>query len=376
MFNPILSLFALTLLGAIEPYTTPSRPDDVVDAVFRDAADSPVSPIIERPDWMKGQREQIRGQSPMYDSPPGSPPLGSTFQPMQPINPFQAGADPVIPYLNDPGPTIISGVNGPQPQRLGFTPLFDGTFILPSKVKSPASGYFGAQEYDVGLRHVSILGPDWIFTNTAQAGTRVWTGPNAPNLPPQVYRFGWDFLLTSPQVNCLTVQFDFNPSINSDLQSALGREAINLDGNITGFVRVSPQFMWVVGAQYWDRVQKIIIPNAGFVWNPTDQLEFRIVFPKSRISYFVGNIGGGAHWLYATGEYHVESYEIQMPGVVGANQIQLSDYRFALGLRSDHATYDKYLEVGYVIDRQAKFLHATPNFDIQNGIMFRFGIRF
>jgi hypothetical protein len=228
----------------------------------------------------------------------------------------------------------------------------------------------------MALRHVSMLGPEWVFTNTAQAGMRVWTGPNSPDLPPQVYRFGWDFMLTSPQHGPWTVQLDFNPSINSDLQSALGREAFNLDGNATAFYRVSPKFMWVLGVQYWDRVQKIIIPNAGFVWNPNDRLEVRLVFPKSRISYFLGNFGNGSHWLYGSGEYHVESYEIQMPGMAGANQVQLSDYRFAIGLRSDHPTYDKFLEVGYVIDRQAKFLHAVPDFDISNGIRASFGIRF
>ena len=134
--------------------------------------------------------------------------------------------------------------------------------------------------------------------------------------------------------------------------------------------------MYVLGVQYWDRVNNIIFPYGGVVWNPNERLELRLLFPKSRISYFVGNFGNGSHWLYATGEYHVESYQISMPGVSGREEIQLTDWRLGVGLRSDHSWYDKYIEIGYVFGRQNIFSGNQPGFDVNNGIMARFGVRF
>ena len=302
-------------------------------------------------------------------------PLMSPYDPNDPFQ-IQAGPDPVLPYVNDPGQTLLSGVNGPQPYRFGFTPVFDGVYIAPAHAKSPGQGNFGIQQYDVALRHVSMLGPDWIFTNTAQFGGRVWNGPNTPNLPGSVYRLGWDFLLNTPQVGGWSAQLDFNPSINSDFNSTLARESLNLDAYGALFYRTSPQWMFVLGVQYWDRVNNIIIPYAGAVWNPNEKLELRMLFPKSRISYFLGTVGDGSHWLYATGEYHVESYQINMPGVSSREQIQLSDWRVGVGLRSDHQWYDKYIEIGYVFGRQNIFLGNTPGFNIDNGWMARFGVRF
>jgi hypothetical protein len=346
-------------------------------AIFGDTDVSPVSRLLERPQWLMSSQKSapvVRGQSPggVYETPPMSAPLGSQY----PSDPFQTGPDPALPYLNDQGPTLLSGINGPQPQRLGFTPMFDATYIVPSTAKKFGAGHLTVQEYDAALRHVSMLGPDWVFTNTLQGGARIWDGPNFPDLPASVYRAGWDFMLSSPQVGPWSAQFDFNPSINTDLHSAPQREAFNFDGNITAFYRMSPQFMVVLGVQYWDRVDKIILPNAGVVWNPNDRLEMRLLFPKSRISYFLGNINNGAHWLYATGEYHVESYQINMPGMTSQEQVQMRDWRFGIGVRSDHQWYDKYVEVGYVIGRQVDFLRSTPSIDIADGIMARVGVRF
>jgi len=319
----------------------------------------------------------IRGQSPStYETPPIMAPSYNTAPPLfggSSRDPFLYG-DPVI---GDPGGgTILSGVNGPQPYRMGFTPKFDYSFLAPASTNAPGVGRFGTNEFNAELSHVQTVGPGWIFTNTPQFGYRNWTGPNAPNLPSSVYRLGWDLTLATPIVGLWSMQIDFNPSLNSDFQSNLARQSLNLDGNAMLFYRASPQWMVVMGVGYWDRVDKIILPYAGVVWNPNDVWEFRLLFPKSRINYFIGNFGGAAHWLYATGEYHVESYQIDQSGVSSHQQIQIQDWRFAVGLRSEHQYYDKFVEVGYVLGRSVEFLQLTPGFNINDTLMLRAGVKF
>ena len=287
-------------------------------------------------------------------------------------DPFLYGPDPV---LGGPGGTTLSGVNGPQPYRLGFTPRFEATYLGRSGTSGPNVGKFQTTNFDVELSHTMPVGPGWALTNTAQGGVRLWEGPTAVDLPGAVYQLGWDFKLATPLAGPWSLQLGFNPSINTDFADSLGREAINLDANAMLFYRASPQLMWVLGAGYWDRVDNILIPYAGAVWNPNDLWEFRLLFPKARASYFLGNIGPAAHWIYATGEYHVESYQIDSPGI-GRNQVQIQDWRVGLGLRSDHGWFDKSLEVGYVFGRQVEFLRATPGFDIKDSFMIRYAVRF
>ena len=386
--NVLLGIVVLFLNGLPDTNASKQERDLELTAIFRDDGPAVAQPLLQ-PRWLKdsSKNQQInqgpvfRGQGPggtsngsKFASPTFTAQAGTPYQPQDPFQ-IQSGPDPVLPYLNEPGPSVLSGINGPQPHRFGFTPIVDAAFIIPSRAKGPGGGQFGVQEYDLALKHVSLLGPDWVFTNTLQAGTRVWTGPATPNLPPEVYRFGWDFLLNSPQYAGWSAQASFNPSLNTDFGGSFGREALNLDANATLLYRVSPEFLLVMGVQYWDRVDNIIIPNAGVVWNPNELLEMRLLFPKSRISYFLGNFGNAAHWLYASGEYHVESYQIHAPGA-SREQIQLSDYRAAIGLRSDHTWYDKFIEVGYVFNRKADFLRSTPGFNINDGVMARIGFRF
>jgi hypothetical protein len=383
--NVLMSVLAISIGALPDPSVVDAENEIGPAAVFREEDSSSLMPAVKRPQWLTSSPSDsliFRGQAPggTYGAPPMTSPLGTPYQPVvpyQPLNPFGAGpVDPVMPYLNQPPPVIISGINGPQPQRFGYTPFFDGNFIAPSNAKSPGNGHLSVQEYDGSLRYVSMLGPDWVMSNTAQGGARLWDGPAKPDLPGSVFRFGWDFLLHSPQYGRWSAQLDFNPSINSDFQATIAREAFNLDGNATAFYTVSPQLMLVMGVQYWDRVNNIVIPNAGVVWNPTDTLEMRLLFPKSRISYFIGNHGNGSHWIYATGEYHTEAYQISVPGGSSHDQIQMTDWRAAVGLRSDHVWYDKYFEVGYVFGRKAEYLNSVPNFNIGDGLMVRFGVRF
>ncbi|MFO1044033.1 MAG: DUF6268 family outer membrane beta-barrel protein [Planctomycetaceae bacterium] len=318
----------------------------------------------------------VRGQNPQtFETPAITPPPASGTMPFYGgdlRDPFLYG-DPVLG--GQPGAPILSGVNGPQPYRFGFTPKMDYTYLAPAGSQSPGQGRFGSNEFNFELAHTQEVGPGWILTNTPQYGIRLWDGPGTPDLPGSVQRIGWDFTLATPIVGLWSMQLDFNPSINTDFSESLGREGVNLDGNAMLFYRASPQWMFVLGVGYWDRVDKIILPYAGAVWNPNDLWELRLLFPKTRISYFLGNINNGAHWLYASGEYHVESYQISQTGISG-QQVQFQDWRIALGLRSDHTTYDKFVEVGYVFGRNVDFLKTTPGFSINDTFMLRAGVKF
>lgn len=328
-----------------------------------------------------------------------------TQQFMQPLSP--------APFTTAPPPGISTwGANGPQPYRLGYTLWGDMGWLPNRPVSLPGGGDFSVFEANVGLTHtIPTWWAPWLFTLEHQLGYRDWSGPTSVNptfnagppatltgpdrvdLPGSVYRLGWDIRFETPlnsQFAPFALTLAFNPSINSDFDQGLTRNAYNFDGRGVLLWQLDPHFQVALGAGFWDRVNDRVIPYAGFVWLPDDRWELRIMWPHSRIQYYCGNYMGEDVWLYATGEYHIESYEIgsstfvpdnplvAAPGgtvVSRTDQVELEDYRILIGLRKSSPMASGFIEGGWVFGRDVD-QRFGPSFGINSGFIGRIGIRF
>jgi hypothetical protein len=329
-----------------------------------------------------------RGQNPSgpatYDDDPLSGAMPQTFAPGSGA-PYLADPGMGPPPAGDPGsmfdPGLSFGAVGPQPYRFGWTSRYD-VGILPDEGVhgGGASGKFGVFEANAALRYTTGWPaglPNWIFSWTPEFNYRSWSGPTTPALPPNVFRFASDFELATPGNNPLSFQLGFTPAFVSDFVASPSSDAWNYDARGVVFLRTSPQLMFALGAAFWHRVDDILIPYAGIVWTPNDYWELRLLFPKSRISYFLGNWWGGSAWVYGGVEYNVEAYQIFVPIPASLDEkVQISDYRALFGLRSEGGGVTGFVEVGWVFAREAKFLHGTPGFDINTGFVGRLGLRF
>lgn len=364
---------------------------------------------------LRAQRDTIiRAQNPTYilaDGSRNSPGTPRTFltptQPNQPaqqyvpseIAPSYEERPPVetpplfaqpapnpAPYMTAPPPAAMPGAttwgaNGPQPYRLGYS-LWTDIGWLPNENISLGGKGLEILEVNVGLNHtIPTWWSPWLFSLQHEFGYRSWDGPSAIDLPGSVYRFGWDVRLETPlnsEYAPFAFSFAFNPSINSDFDHSLTSNAINLDGRGIMFFQADPHWLIALGAGFWDRVEDRIIPYAGFVCLPDDRWEFRIMWPQSRIQYYLGNHFGEDMWLYATGEYHIESYEIgTTSSPTGRDQIELEDYRILLGLRKSNPIASGFIEGGWVFGRKGD-LRVSPgsDFSISSGAIVRVGLRF
>lgn len=328
----------------------------------------------------------VRGQTPggSYDEfPLSASPPPQTFAP-------DAGAPYYDPYLGQPpapaggsmlDPGLSFGAVGPQPYRLGWTSRYDIGYLANASVSGGgASGDLGITEFNAAWRYTTGWPsglPNLLFSWTPEFNYRSWSGPTNPGLPPNVFRFASDFELATPGNNPLSMQLGFTPAFVSDLSASPNSDAFNWDGRGVVFWRTSPQFMFALGAAYWKRVDDIVIPYAGVVWTPNDRWEARLMFPKTRVSYFLGNALGVATWVYWGLEYNVEAYQIELLGPTGQEEkIQLRDYRSTFGLRGEAWGVTGFVEVGWVFAREAEFLHGTPDFNINTGFIGRLGLRF
>jgi hypothetical protein len=390
-------LCALALLATDPALTT--KPMYRGEQLFAAAvSQEPAAPVVVRaqdsPFYGGG------GTPPTYTPPgsvvtpqPGSPGmtdpfLGGGIQPYNPSmgDPFSGGGAAPAPYGYNPfAPPAAAGytfgLNGPQPFRYGWESRYDFGYMPSTGTSSPDVGDFGIFEFDVEKELATPLGSGYTFSIAPQFGFRAWEGPlgalvgNA-GLPGQAYRLGLGLKLLTPNWGPWQFEVGFNPAIATDFDD-VSSDAWLFDGHAVAFYRTSPQFMWAIGAAYWDRVDNIILPYAGVVWTPNDYWEFRLLFPKPRITWFAGAPMGVPTWLYVAGEYHVEAYEVNVDPINQSTRVQIEDIRVLGGARAEFGAVTGFLEAGWVFNRDVDFdAGFGTDFEIDNGFIARAGFRY
>ena len=335
----------------------------------------------------------VRGQSPPYDpsaARAGANPNLAQSMTLPPVDgsgswiPNQGGIWGGTPMLNPNGmfgggqpQAMMAGVNGPRPYRFGWQSMADVGF-LPSEDASgnvlgiPVSTEFSAFELNTEFRYTSPAPMQNVFSIAPQYNLRVFDLAGSE----EFHRFGLDLRLTSPAVGPYTFEVDFNPSFGTDFEAGLGSNAWMYDARAVLFYRVSPRYLLVLGAMYWDRVDDRVLPYAGVVFSPNQYVEVRALFPKSEVSLFLGAPCGIPQWLYIAGEYHIEAYQVSSL----KGRFQTEDWRAVIGVRSEHAAMPSFLEAGIVFGRDLQFADKDENlgagFDVSDGFIIRLGLRF
>ena len=324
------------------------------------------------------------GQAPFVSQQPyGAPQPYGMPQPINSGDPFLSGGMPyATPNQNSPfGQYSYGGINGAQPYRYGWNARYDITYMPSEGTSSPDVGKLSILAFDLEKEYVKPLPSSWVFSFAPQYNLRLLNGPTngyagPSHLPGDLHRFGLGLKLSTPEVNGSTLEFGFTPAFTTDFNVSPSGNGMQYDGHVVWFWRWNPQFMVALGAAYWDRVDDILLPYAGIVYTPNDYLEFRLLFPKPRVSLFLGTPNGVATWAYIQGEYHVESYEMEMSPPGSRDQVQFTDWRLMGGFRFEAGWLTTFIEAGGVFGRDVEFRRNGQDFDIDPGFIMRAGLRY
>lgn len=326
----------------------------------------------------------FRGQTvvdPSYDL-PHQVPSGSCCQNphvqefMLAMNPFVPAPVETIPGYYDPfGFQMGTGSFGPQGYRLGWV-SYDDITVLPSSAARGTTGSMQITEWNSYIKYAQEIAPGVIFNGTGWFNARWWEGPTGVPVPGQVDQISTDLELGFFNDGPWSGQIAFHPQIVETYEAKLDRNAFNFDGRAIATYKASPQWSFVGGFQIWDRVDTMFIPSGGFIWTPNNRWEFRILFPKSRISYFLGRWYDGDVWLYGQAEYTAEAWQSYDKESGISDRIQMTDDRITGGVRWDTGRYSFFVEGGAVLNRQIKFAYSNPSFDLNDGGLIRVGLRY
>lgn len=273
------------------------------------------------------------------------------------------------------------GANGAQPYRFGWQNRVDVSWMPGRPVTAPAGGSTGEKEIfgvDYELAYGTPFIPGWILNWTNQFSYRNWNGPDGGgSIADDLYRFGIDFELETPQAGPFSISLGVTPSLNTDFKADLMDEGFQLDGRGILFMQLDQYWTLGLGAMYWDRVDDHIIPWAGLIYRD-DYWEWQLMYPEARVSVFLGKEAYWSKWLYVRAEYRVEAYGVEstFAGVTSDTQVEMEDYRVLAGLKMDGGTYNWFFEGGWVFNREVKFANATPGYNIGDGFIGQIGLRF
>lgn len=298
------------------------------------------------------------------------------------LNLFNPFATPppirVLPGYYDPyGWQASYGTVGYQPWRLGWSLYHDLALMPFASVSGGTTGEMKIVEWNSNMRLSELIAPGVLFNGTGYFNARYWDGPGGIPLPGQVDQLSLDMELGFFNEGPWSAQVAFHPQIVDGYESRLNNYAWNFDGRAIVSYLSSPNWTFVGGVAFWDRVNVLVVPHVGAIWTPNERWELRILYPRTRISYYLGRHGSTDFWLYGVAEYTAEAWQANMgdPTLVH-DRIQLTDDRISLGLRWDSGRHSIFVEGGYVFNRQAKFVGPTPDFDLSSVGMVRAGFRF
>ena len=406
-----------TLAENAPPHSGTAVSSPFSEALADVSSEGSVVDWISVPHWTargRGGRNVVRGQNATdpgaYDSAPqgqssseaqafvqgvdpsqtavGGPIMAQPYPSGAPYDPFlgggvdplmMQGAPPGLEYYDPYSRDFQYGYNGYQPYRLdSVVSNYELGYLNAESVSgSGATGKLSVTEVNARWRLSSYLPSGAIFSWKPEFNYRGYDGPLGIGLPGHAYRFASDFEIGGQGPGPWGFQLGFTPQLTSDFDKQLNRSAYLFDGRGMLFFRPDPTLMLVGGVAFWDRVKDTWVPHAGVVWTPDEQWEFRLMYPKSRISVLLGDTGLGPLWLYGSAEYTVEAFQIGLPQQNGGDQVELRDYRALVGLRSDDAcNVQTFLEGGWVWGRKVDYAGSTPDFSISDGWMIRAGIRY
>ena len=88
----------------------------------------------------------------------------------------------------------------------------------------------------------------------------------------------------------------------------------------------------------------------------------------------MGRLGTIDLWVYWSGEYEIQAYQIDTTVGDIKERGQWSDYQVALGVNAAKGLISLFLQCGVMLDRQVQFNGPSPDFRIRDAFILRTGL--
>ena len=299
---------------------------------------------------------------------------------------FQSPASPDLPSFLQPENAAVPDIEIPAAQKPPGPPgarsgvfqkiMFDGAWI---PRLSTGEG-FGMSEMQ--LRTVLALPfptRESPLLITPGFGVHYLDGPASPDMPPRLFDAWCQFRWLIPVTDRLGFDLAFRPGYFSDFEQS-SDSAVRYGGHIMAAWDWTPRAKVIVGAVYVDRKDVNVLPAAGLIWKPYDELRIELLFPRPRIAQKVylpwDTSAGVENWLYIGGEFGGGTWAIRRADQTN-DLVNYRDYRVILGTeRKVEGGLNTWLEAAYLFGREIEYDSATPDYKPADSLMLRGGVSY
>ena len=200
-------------------------------------------------------------------------------------------------------------------------------------------------------------------------------------LPPRLHDAAIDFHIFRVYDNHWIADFAVTPGVYSDDDSFDSSDALRINGRAIGVYAPTVDLKWALGVTYLDGAWSKVVPVAGVIYTPNDDVEYQLVFPTPRVSWRLPQFspipGRDDRWVYVAVEYGNAAWAFQQP--TGAPDVFASrDYRVLLGFeRRIVGGMSHRLEIGYVFNRDIKIASiSSDDISMDDTLLLRAGISY
>jgi hypothetical protein len=382
---PILCLICVAA-RAQNPYpTTPSSPQawggfEVAQAVpYQPTLTPPAQPVVITQAPPAGQAYTLANPIPLPSQPPPvvAPSGGQVWQPYPPGTEAPVGATPNVPLTD---PTIIPGA----PVQVPIYPPTPQDWDLRASLIPPdaRSGFFQKAKFTAtylpqfDADNLGWTDLNWEVMTALPFFTREnpilitpayqWhflDRPQGFDLPSRLNDLTMDFHVFRVYENSWIFDFAVTPGLFADDHSLDSSDACRINGRGVAVYVPNPEWKWLLGVQYVNGAWDKIVPIAGFVYEPSDDVKYEAVFPRPRAAWRLPMSpvpGRDEYWFYLLGEFTTQIWAIEQDDGT-PDTFAYRDIRFIIGL--EHKVVGGVscrVETGWVFRRDMKIASNGP----------------
>ena len=215
---------------------------------------------------------------------------------------------------------------------------------------------------------------------TPRFGVHLLDGPDAPDLPAQVYDTSFEFrhlrkFGAGPWAMDVAVTLGYYSDFERN-----DSDAFRITGRGLAVYESSAATKWVLGVAYLNRAGATVLPVGGVIYEPHPDMKWELIVPRPRIAWRMpGGISGSGdeRWFYVGGEFGGGVWSIVRPTSQISDLLTSRDYRVVLGCeRKIIGGLSRRFEIGYVFGRELEFDSATPDISLDDTLFVRAGISY
>lgn len=203
--------------------------------------------------------------------------------------------------------------------------------------------------------------------------------PPGVDLPPRLHDLVIDFNHFRRVTDNWIANIAVAPGYYTDDYNFDSSDALRINGRALAIYDPTPEWKGILGITYVHGGWAKVVPVAGVVYEPNDDVKYELVFPRPRVAWRLPNSpvpGRDEWWFYVLGEFANAIWAIDQNNGT-ADMFAYRDWRVMLGLeRKIIGGLSSRCELGYVFNREYKLATNGAEIELDNSLLVRAGIAY